>query len=69
MKTYIKISVYFKIGQAVFRKCDSDKNKYFVTSFLVDGKDVLYTINGIDGRFTLYHFEIADYDERLAVLN
>jgi hypothetical protein len=65
----IEINVYFKIGQAVFRKCDPDKHRYFVTNYSVDAKDVLYRISGIEGSFILYYFEIADYEERLAILN
>jgi hypothetical protein len=65
----ISFEAFFAVGQAVFRKCDSDKNKYYVTNYVVDNKDVLYSISGIDGRFILYHFEIADYEERLATLN
>jgi hypothetical protein len=65
----ISFDVYFTVGQEVFRKCDADKNRYYVTNYVVDGKDVLYTISGCEGRFILYHFEIADYGERLAILN
>ena len=63
------ISVHFDIGQDVFRKCDPDKYLYIVVSYMVDKKDVLYKISGIAGDFYCYHFEIVDFQERMAVLN
>jgi hypothetical protein len=68
MKQYT-IKVNFDIGQEVFRKCDSEKKLYLVTAFLVDQKDVLYKVCGIEGSYYAYHFEICDYKQRMAILN
>lgn len=58
-----------RIGDSVIRKCDSDKNKYIVIQYLVDHKDVMYKISGMDGIFIVYSYEIADYSHRFADLN
>jgi hypothetical protein len=59
----------FDIGQKVFRRCDSDTNAYFVIQFMIDKKDILYKISGIDGCIVCYDFEISDYSARFAKLN
>lgn len=59
--------IKFQLSQCVVRRCDEDKRPYYVTQILVDEKDVLYKISGMDGYFIVYHFEIVDYAERYAV--
>ncbi len=59
----------FTIGDSVLRKCDSDKNKYIIIQYLVDHKDVMYKISGMDGVYVVYSFEIVDYAQRFADLN
>ena len=60
------INPLFEIGQIVFRKTDAEKNKYIVINYVVDHKDLLYTIGGTDGTLVVYFFEISDY---LSVVN
>ena len=60
------IDPLFEIGQIVFRKTDAEKSKYIVINYVVDHKDLLYTIAGTDGTHVVYSFEISDY---LSVVN
>lgn len=65
----ISLNVKFNISDEVFRKCDPDKLLYIVTGYYIDKQGVMYKINGIQGTFTVYSFEIGFYTDRLEVLN
>ena len=65
----LNVNVSFRIADEVFRKCDPNKFLYIVVGYYIDNQGVLYKINGIEGTFTVYNYEIDFFTERLAVLN